>query len=282
MKPNDFLKATSRALFVVVLTLAACQAWAATPLNSPAGLALDSKGYLYVANSNANQILVYSPNAVQQPRKTITAGLSSPISLAFDSKGNLYVANIGNNSVTVYDSTGKQKTGSTITKDVYYPIRIIIDSLDDVWVDNAADSISIYSTSGTEINYTVPPAYAPEGIATNGAYYVVGTFNHWNQYPAGEYLTKGEAASYVTYHSAGIVYDAEFDSKGNYWLRQDSGEVDVVNPNTNIATEVIPPGGTPSYGMAIDSRRNRIYLTSTAANAIDVFTTAGAYMYTIF
>src|SRR5258707_1500476 len=120
MKLSSFLK-TSTQMLLIFLTLAASQSWAATPLNGPLGLALDSKGNLYVANSLNDQILVYNPNYVQQTKKTITAGVSNPYGVAFDSKSNLYVANHGNSSVTVYDSTGKQKTGSTITNGIHYP-----------------------------------------------------------------------------------------------------------------------------------------------------------------
>jgi DNA-binding beta-propeller fold protein YncE len=93
MKLSSFLKNTSQ-MFLIFLTLAACQAWAASPLGHPVSLAVDSKGNLYVVNFDSNQILVYNPNYVQQTKKTISAGVSGPFGVAFDSKGNLYVANI--------------------------------------------------------------------------------------------------------------------------------------------------------------------------------------------
>ncbi len=132
------------------------------PLNEPTGLALDSKGNLYVANYGNNQVLVYNPSYVQQTKKTITAGLNVSASLAVDSKGNLYVANYGNSSITVYDSTGKQKTGSTITNGILNPARIAIDALDDVWVNNNFDHLTMYSTYGTLIASSNPgvPVYA--------------------------------------------------------------------------------------------------------------------------
>jgi sugar lactone lactonase YvrE len=125
MKLTSLLKTTSQML-LILLTLAACQAWAATPINRPIGLALDSKGNLYVANFVGGQVLVYNPKYVQQTKKTITAELTTPTALAFDSKGNLYVADYINNLITVYDSTGKQKPGSTITNGIFQPTRIAI------------------------------------------------------------------------------------------------------------------------------------------------------------
>jgi streptogramin lyase len=280
MKRSNFLKTTSQ-MFLVFLTLAACQAWAASPLGHPVSLAVDSKGNLYVANLDSNQILVYNPNYVQQTKKTITAGVNSPTGVAFDSKGNLYVANHGNSSITVYDSTGKQKTGSTITNGILNPVRVAIDGLDDVWVDNYYDHVTMYSTSGTLIGSS-KPGVAVYTMATHGAWYVLGSTDHWTQYPTGEVLTNGGIAGSITTSSSAIP-SATFDSKGNYWVCQGAGEVDVINPNTGLPIQVIPPSTDLSYyGLAVDLTRNRIYRSAFSTSVIDVFTTSGTYLNTIF
>jgi len=281
MKLSNFLKTTSQ-MFLVFLTLAACQASAATPLNGPLGLALDARGYLYVANSLSDQILVYNPNNyVQQTKKTITVSGSNPYGVAFDSKGNLYIANYGNYSVTVYDSTGKQKTGSTITNGIHYPVRIAVDSLDDVWVDNNFETVTMYSPFGTLIGSSTPGVYVAT-IATRGAWYVMGFADHWSQYSSGEFLTQGIGANSVGFGSAANIFAATFDNKGIYWVCQFNGEVDVVNPYNNVATAIIQPGQPGFYGIAVDSTKGRIYLSSYANNLIDVFTTSGTYLHTIY
>jgi sugar lactone lactonase YvrE len=229
----------------------------------------------------SGQVLVYNPNYVQQTKKTITAGLTTPTALAFDSKGNLYVADYINYLITVYDSTGKQKPGSTITNGIFQPTRMAIDSLDDVWVDNNDYNLTMYSPAGTLIASSNPgvPVYA---IATHGPWYVLGSSNQWTQYPTGEVLTNGGIAGSITVAS-GTISAATFDSKGNYWVCQGTGEVDVVNPNTGSPTQIIPRGGQRIYfGIAVDSTRNRVYLSSSTTNSIDVFTTSGAFLYTIF
>ena len=59
------------------LMLCSLASFAATkPLNSPQGLALDSKGNLYVANNGGNQILIYTP-ARAANRQDNTKGVSS-------------------------------------------------------------------------------------------------------------------------------------------------------------------------------------------------------------
>ena len=86
------MKTTIRSIGRIAGTLLALFAlasasFAANPLSYPWGLALDSKGNLYVANANANNILVFSPGYQLQTAKTITQGISVPSGVAFDPLG---------------------------------------------------------------------------------------------------------------------------------------------------------------------------------------------------
>jgi hypothetical protein len=82
---------------------------ALTLLAQPVGVAYDSTGNLYVANSGNSTITVYGPgaNGNVAPIRTITtgtSGLSQPKGLATDASDNLYVASFGSNTVLVYAS----------------------------------------------------------------------------------------------------------------------------------------------------------------------------------
>ena len=74
-------------------------AGAATGLSGVAGVALDSAGNLYVANSTggggSGSVTIYSPGASGNvaPIHTITTGTSTPANLTFDQYGTLYVLN---------------------------------------------------------------------------------------------------------------------------------------------------------------------------------------------
>src|SRR5277367_3555646 len=117
--PKSHSLATT-AVMILSLVWGTCQAWAGAPASShsqaqaqakklpllnPWRVALDSKGNLYVANYDGNNILVYGPQYVQKPALTITSDISQPSGVAFDSQGNLYVSNVGSNSITVYTPT---------------------------------------------------------------------------------------------------------------------------------------------------------------------------------
>ena len=78
-----------------------------TGLNRPAGLALDQRNNLYVANLGGDSITVYAPGADGNASPTMTiagsnTGLNGPTGIALDAAGNLYVVNTTGNSITVY------------------------------------------------------------------------------------------------------------------------------------------------------------------------------------
>ena len=79
-------------------------------VNAPQGLAFDSSGDLWVANSNTNTLLKYGKGqlAKTSPVPTVTisssasGSLNGPGGLAFDSSGDLWVANTGVSTVVEY------------------------------------------------------------------------------------------------------------------------------------------------------------------------------------
>jgi sugar lactone lactonase YvrE len=97
-----------------------------TQLNSPAGLALDTAGDIYVTNES-NSITIYAAGSKGDiaPKATISGsntGLATPRGIAIDNNGNIYVANASDGVVTDEDeddsNTGR-KQPATIT--VYPP-----------------------------------------------------------------------------------------------------------------------------------------------------------------
>jgi len=84
-----------------------------TLLSSPAGMAMDIRGRLYVANKLNNAITVFAAGATgnASPVDTIAGpntGLNAPLGIVVDPGGRIYVANSGTSaatsSITVYAS----------------------------------------------------------------------------------------------------------------------------------------------------------------------------------
>jgi len=257
----------------------AASSFAATPLNYPRGLAVDSKGNLYLANYYGSQVLVYNPSYVQI--RTISQNVNGPTGVAIDPVGNLWVANYGNNTITEYGPTGVQNTAATLTVGVQGPAAIAVDGLGNVWVENGQSTVVVYDQFGNQIRSVSPPGginilglAASEGwIAMGGANEVAVVRATW-LLAANQTFTTGT----FTRTNAGLAIAA--DAKGNFYIG--SGDDSVVrydlihNLIWVFATETFPPAG-----LAVDSVRGRIYVANELGNAILVYNTAGALLHTI-
>ena len=81
-----------------------------TTFNNNQGLAFDSSGNLYVAESGQNIVQKITPTG---SRSTFASGLSTPQGLAFDSSGNLYVANGASNTIVKVTPGGSSSVFAT-------------------------------------------------------------------------------------------------------------------------------------------------------------------------
>ena len=108
-------------------TIADASAGGQTQLNSPAGLALDSGGNIYVTNDGGSgSITIYAAGSKGDvaPKAVISGsntGLATPRGIAIDSKGYIYVANASDGVVTEepLEDDGSHSAPATIT--VYPP-----------------------------------------------------------------------------------------------------------------------------------------------------------------
>jgi sugar lactone lactonase YvrE len=93
---------------------------------SPAAVAVDSAGNLYVANVGPHRpgsVTVYAPGT-KTVLRTIADGIDEPVSLAFDYSGDLYVSNEKSGTVTAYAPGGSTPT-LTIRKGLKVPSYLI-------------------------------------------------------------------------------------------------------------------------------------------------------------
>jgi DNA-binding beta-propeller fold protein YncE len=73
---------------------------------TPALIAFDKKGNLYVTNMPINAIRKFSRSGVDLGNFA-TTGLNQPAGLAFDKRGNLYVSNRGDGTIRVISRRGE-------------------------------------------------------------------------------------------------------------------------------------------------------------------------------
>lgn len=280
------MKSLSRYLFLagstlLIALLSVCQMAAATnPLNQPRGLALASNGNLYVANSGANNVLVFNPNYARVSAKTITEGVDKPTSVAFDSIGNLYVANIGTESVTQYSSAGVQNTAGTITAAINTPEALAVDGLDNIWVNDGYLEVTIYSSNIYPAlpgppSYTqifVPPSNAPVyGLAAHKQFAAWGSVNAAYVQYVDQILGSQGATEWAGAASEGLAL--AFDSTGNLYIANANNTVNYADFATGGVVQFLSLPFSPA-GIAVDSARGRVYISNQQGNAIAVYSTA--------
>ncbi len=117
-----------------------CTTPSATTLCSPGGLAFDSAGNLWVADTNNHRVLMYpQANLVTGGSATVELGqpnltsntsnnggvsaatLSTPLDLAFDLSGNLWVADTFNNRVLMYAQANLGTNGAAASVELGQP-----------------------------------------------------------------------------------------------------------------------------------------------------------------
>ena len=174
-----------------------------TGLESPAGIALDSSGNIYVADGDADSVFVYPAGSTGNVSPTATiggsnTGLVGPEGIALDSSGNIYVADDLAICVFVFpalgSSTGLLNEAPTATisgsnTGLQAPEGIALDSSGNIYLaDDLALSVFVYPAlgSGTGLLDEAPTAtisgsktglQAPDGIAldSSGNIYVADT-----------------------------------------------------------------------------------------------------------
>ena len=133
-------------------------------LSSPAGMAIDNENrFLYVADTDLDQVLVYDADSFKLLRKIGTAGkghrlteagqFSRPTNVAVDADGNLYVSDTFNDRVEIFDADGNFMStfGKAGDGPGYFarPKGIAIDQDGHVWVaDTVQDRVQVFTREG--------------------------------------------------------------------------------------------------------------------------------------
>ena len=128
--------------------------------DTPAAIAVDGKGRLFVANDKANNVTVYAYKG-KTLLQTVSDGVAQPRAVAVDSSGTLYVAN--KSDVTVYKGARLKNAYKLHVKTVN---TVTVDQNNNVYfrtVANNQPELLVYAP-----NAKSPKVVITEGVASDG------------------------------------------------------------------------------------------------------------------
>ncbi len=281
------------------------QKWPATQwyFNSPHGVAVDTAGNVYVADTSSDRIQKFDSGGVLISTWGSSGNgngqFSNPYGVAVDSTGNVYVADTGNNRIQKFNSSGVfiSTWGSfgSGNGQFYYPQGVAVDSTGNVYVaDTTNNRIQKFDSAGVFITKWGSPGSGdgqfgpPSGVAVDstGNVYVTDGANHRIQKfdSAGVFIAKwgspgsGDGQFYyprrLAVDSAGNVYVSDyynfriqkFDSSGAFitkWGSFGSGNGQFYYPE----------------GVAVDSTGN-VYVAENNNERIQKFDSGGVFIST--
>ena len=239
-------------------------------LSLPEGVALDSNGNLFVADSGQFGVKMIAPNGTPTniagyvdaggptPGPALDSMFSSPRAVAVDSSGNVYIADSGSNMIAKVTSG----TLSIFTSSVSSPSGLAVDSSGNVYVADTGHhqvkkftpggSATVIAGTGTAGAPTAGTATSstlrsPGGVAvdSSGNVYIADTGNHRI-----EKVTSGGTLSIIAgtgssgAPTAGVATSSALNTPGGVAV-DSSGNVYIADTN-NHRIEKVTSGGTLS------------------------------------
>ncbi len=251
-------------------------------LGQPYGLAVDSKGKIYTADTRVGAIFIFDPETrdVQMIKNKVDAHFVHILGLAMDDNDRLFVSDPDLRHILVFNA--EHKATDVITDGLVYPGDMAIDTenrllyVSDVELDQVlvydADTFKLIrkmGTTGKHHELTTPGDFAkPTGLAVDkdGNLYVADTLNDRIEIfdADGQFIRtwgkNGDGPGYFA-RPKGVA----IDSDGHVWVAD--GMQDRVQVFTQEGRLLISFGGhglLPGQFQGLvditsDNRRNRIY-----------------------
>ena len=266
--------------------------------DSPAGVAVDRAGNVYVADTNNNRVQKFSNTGmfITQWPPTGRGRFRGPSDVALDPQGNLYVADTRNRRVQKFSSTGaflgmwgppnRSPRGEGSFE---HPGPIAVDREGRVYVGDLGDEIQIFTRDGAFITQWESDTWrrrigdGPRAIATDSQnhVYVVGSDG------LGKFGADGTLLDSWRHRRHTSARDVAIDSRGTIYVAEDHEDgkwnrVRVLSPaGKELATWPSIRRGDASFNgnkqITVDSV-GRVFLVEGWHCRVEVFDASGAFL----
>ena len=148
--------------------------------NTPAGVAVDAKGDVWVTDVKNNRVEEFNPQGeyVRQFgwEGTVAGDLKEPYGIAVDAKGDVWVADTGNNRIEEFSETGEYERQASVGSSgiaLKAPHGIAVDGKGNIWVaDTGNNRVQEFNEKAEPVRQAGPGAGSKElseplGVATN-------------------------------------------------------------------------------------------------------------------
>lgn len=135
---------------------------------APVRVAVDLNGDLYVSDTTAGQVLIFTPSG---EIKGAVTGLQHPLGIAIGADGLLYIGESGRRAISVYNRAGEQ-VGSLGAGQLQMPNDIALDRQGNLWVVDSQDlahAVKQFSPQGELLN-----RFGPQGGSSGYFRFAVG------------------------------------------------------------------------------------------------------------
>ena len=281
---------------------------------SPQGLAVDSSGTLYVADSAHQVVDAFSPppppglSYSSQITEANGTGFSNPWGLAVDSSDNLWVFDQGSSLLSQFDSSGTfqaQNDGTGSWEGSPYvhglahgqgadQLYVPDSNLDDIWGVNAADATNsstdlfggAWDSGPHEGCCFIADAVDNSGAATDGDVYVANGSTVTRVDASGTAEDFSASASYISAnqltgtpaHSFGGAEALATDSAGNVYVADNANhEVDEFDSSGTFLRAFTGTFGSLS-SIAVDPTTGNVLIGDQSNHLVHEFDSSGTFL----
>jgi sugar lactone lactonase YvrE len=238
---------------------------ASSGLNNPNGVALDSAGNVYFADTGNSEIKMWSvaSNAVTT---LWSMNLNRPDGVAVDVAGNVYIADTGNSEIKEWIAASNSVT-TLVDTGLAYPFGVAVDAERNVYIaDTYNNAIKKWSLAGSNATPLVSGLNEPRGVAVDAAgnVYIADTYSNAIK----EWLFAN--SNVITLVSSGLAYPSGLavDGAGNVYIADTyNSAIKKWSAASGNVTTLVSSGLFYPFGAAVDGAGN-VYIADTLDNAI--------------
>ena len=240
----------------------------ASGLNHPTGVAVDSMGNVYFADSNNNAIKKWTA-ANNTVTTLVASGLNEPDGVAVDGAGNVYFADTPTTAIKEWTAANNTVT-TLVSAGLNYPVGVAVDGAGNVYIaDYLNNAIKKWTAANRTVSTLVGSGLSyPEGVAVDVAgnvYIADSSHKAIKVWTAAKNTVTTLATSglnspiQIAVDGAGNVYCSDVSS---------TNAIKEWTPASRTVTTLVSAGLSYPNGVAADGAGN-VYIADSLSNAIN-------------